>query len=132
MHEFRPVPGTIEHRNLRRKQLCCIFALLGLIAMSLIVAVYIFVFRTVPLQISKETTYITEPLKSDGKQVDYFAAWEQQTYPKNIATEENGYRLIVKHLGPPDAEPWQAAQVSRKLGLAPEDLLLDITYDDLQ
>ncbi len=131
MHEFRPMPGTIEHRNLRRKQFGCICVLLGLIAMSLLAAVYLFVFRTVPLRISKETTYITEPLKSDGKQVDYFAAWEEQTYPKNIATEENGYRLIVQHLGPaPEAQPWHFAQTCQKLDLAEEEILLDMTLED--
>jgi hypothetical protein len=36
-------------------------------------------FRSIALQISEETTVITEPLKSDGKQVDYFAALEQET-----------------------------------------------------
>ena len=31
--------------------------------------------------------------------VDYMAAWEKETYPENMATDENGYRLIVQHLG---------------------------------
>jgi uncharacterized protein DUF1559 len=131
MDEFRPVPETIEHRDLRRKQFGCICVLLGLMAMSLVGAVYVCLFRTVPLRISTETTWITEPLKSDGKQVDYFTAWERQTYPEDIATEKNGYRLIVQHLGTaPEAEPWQTDQISRKLGLAREEIRLDMTFEE--
>ena len=131
MAEYRPVPGTTEHGNLRRKQLGCICVSLGLMAMLLFVTAYVYLFRTVPLQISKETTYITEPLKSDGKQVDYFAAWEQETYPENIATEENGYRLIVQHLGTaPEAMPSHSAQISQKLGLAAGEIQPDMTFEE--
>jgi hypothetical protein len=123
MAEYPPLPGTPEHKSLRRKQWGCVLVLLGLIAMLLLVTAYVCLLQTVPLQISKETTYITEPLKSDGKQVDYFAAWEQEAYPDNIATEENGYRLIVRHLGTgPDATPWHSAQISQKLGLDAESI----------
>ncbi|MDY0167373.1 MAG: DUF1559 domain-containing protein, partial [Thermoguttaceae bacterium] len=70
------------------------------------------------LYISKETTYITEPLKSDGKQVDYFAALRQATYPPNIATDDNGYRLIIEHLGKaPDTTPSEFASICGQLGL---------------
>ncbi|MDY0167247.1 MAG: hypothetical protein RBS80_11935 [Thermoguttaceae bacterium] len=34
------------------------------------------------LRPSKETTYVTGPLKSDGKQVDYFMAIRQETRPE--------------------------------------------------
>lgn len=75
-------------------------------------------FISKPLQVSAETTYITEPLKPDGKQVDYFLAIEQETYPPNLATEDNGYRLIVERLGfGGEAEPWQFEQICQKLGL---------------
>ncbi len=70
------------------------------------------------LRISKETTYITEPLKSDGQQVDYFAALQKATYPANIATDENGYRLILRHLGKGlETEPWYFVQECEELGL---------------
>ena len=131
MAEYRPVPGTAEHKNLRRKQLGCILTLLGLMAALLLVTVYVCVFRTVPLRISKETTYIIEPLKSDGEQVDYFAAWEQETYPENIATAENGYRLIVQHLGTAMEDKfWHVVQINQKLGLAEEEIRLDMTFED--
>ncbi len=136
MAEYPPSPETTEHRNLRRKQLGCICVSLGLIAIVLFAAAYVYLFRAVPLQISKETTYITEPLTSGGKQVDYFAAWEEETYPENIATEENGYRLIVQHLGTgPEATPSHSAQIIRKLGLAAgaiqPDMALEQPYDYL-
>jgi len=85
----------------------------------------------VPLEISKETTYVTEPLKSDGKQVDYFAAWEQETYPENMATEENGYRLIVQHLGTAaDASPSHSVQISHKLGLGAGEFQPDMAFEE--
>lgn len=115
---------------MRRRQLGCIAVGLAMLAGLLFVTAYVGFFRSVPLKISKETTYITEPLKSDGRRVDYFAAWEQETYPKNIATEENGYRLIVEHLGTsPDASPEHAAQVCRKLGL-PGEPVPDMVFQE--
>ena len=131
MAGYGPEPGTTEHGNRRRKKLGCIFVLLGLMAMLLVAAAYVCLFRTVPLRISKETTRITEPLKSDGKQIDYLAAWERETYPEDIATEDNGYRLIVQHLGTaPEVMPWHAAQISRKLGLAAGEIQPDMTFEE--
>ncbi|MGL4595737.1 MAG: DUF1559 domain-containing protein [Thermoguttaceae bacterium] len=54
-------------------------------------------FRT--LKISKETTYITGPMMSDGKRVDYFHAYEQEFYPPEMKTDENGFRLFVAAFG---------------------------------
>jgi hypothetical protein len=72
-----------------------IFVLLFLIA-----AVWVFwSFQEIPLQISPETTFITEPLTANGKWVDYFAAFEQKYYPPEMKTEDNGYRLLAKKLG---------------------------------
>jgi hypothetical protein len=85
--------------------------------------------RTPPLRISKETTYITEPLASDGKRVDYFAVLEKGLYPPEMKTDGNGYRLVVRSLGDAGDEPQEAeggadagahsAQVYEKLGLDP-------------
>jgi len=130
MAGYGPEPGTAENGNRRRKKLGCIFVLPGLMAMLLVATAYVCLFRTVPLRISKETTRITEPLKSDGKQIDYLAAWERETYPA-IATEDNGYRLIVRHLGTsPEATPWHAAQISRKLRLAAGEIQPDMTFEE--
>jgi RNA polymerase sigma factor (sigma-70 family) len=79
--------------------------------------------RTPPLKISKETTYITEPLTSDGTRVDYFAALEKLLYSPEMKTENNGYRLIVRALGDvteDGLEEARSAQVYAKLGLDPE------------
>ena len=119
----RPVAGTVEHQAMRRRQVACIVALLVLFALLLTVVGYFCLFCSVPLEISKETTYLTEPLTPDGKKVDYLAAWEKETYPDNMATDENGYRLIVRHLGvAKDALPAQAPVICQKLGLAESNL----------
>lgn len=81
-------------------------------------------FRGASLKISPETTYITEPLTADGTRVDYFRAIELETYPPTMKTDGNGYRVIVRALGPgidpatPDAD-LLARQVYEKLGLDP-------------
>ena len=121
MTAYRPVPGTVEYKTMRRRQWICIGAALSLLALLFLAAAYICLFRRVPLQISRETTCITGPLKSDGLRVDYLAAWEQETYPKDIATDRNGFRVIVEHLGDsPYAVPWHTTQICRKLGLSGE------------
>lgn len=132
MSEYLPVRGTTEHTSSRRRQFGCVIVLLGMLLVGLLVAGYLCVFRSVPLRISKETTYITGPLKSDGKRVDYLAAWEQATYPKNIATEENGYRLIVEHIGKsPEATTEYFSQLCEKLGLSADTLEPDMPYAEL-
>ncbi|MGD9126386.1 MAG: hypothetical protein PVH19_03320, partial [Planctomycetia bacterium] len=88
----------------------------------LVLLVWICLFRDVPIEISKETTYITEPLKSDGKQVDYFRAIELETYPPNMKTDENGFRIIVRALGVSSesaSDAWNIPQIYKKLGLDP-------------
>ncbi len=123
-------PGTTDDRKLRPRQIGCICLALSLAGLLLSAAVYFFLLRSVPLRISKETTYVTQPRKPGGKQVDYLAAWEREFSPEDIATDENGYRLIVKHLGmSPDALPFQSAQICQKLGL-PETTLPDMTLEE--
>ena len=118
MTENVPLSETTDDKKLRPKQIGCLCLALGLAALLVSAAVYFFVLRSVPLKISKETTYVTQPLKPGGKHVDYLAAWEQEFSPKDIATDENGYRLIVKHLGmTSDALPFQSPLICQKLGL---------------
>ncbi len=93
---------------------------------------------TPPIRISKETTYITGPLAADGRRIDYFRDWEERTYPPEMKTDENGYRLFVRACGDTasryqsrqdpetgelthekiDPEPYRL-QVYEKLGLDP-------------
>jgi hypothetical protein len=80
--------------------------------------------RNPPPKISKETTYITGPLTSDGKRVDYFAALEQEFYPPGMKTDDNGYRLVVRALGDVKddySDKSRTAQAHKKLGLDPTD-----------
>ena len=90
----------------------------------LLLAVFVYwnFLRTPPLVISKETTYITEPLTSDGTRVDYFAALERGFYPPEMKTDDNGCRLIVRALGDAakdEEDGGCSAQVYEKLGLDP-------------
>ena len=81
-------------------------------------------FRAVPLRISPETTFITEPLTSCGKQVDYFLALEQLLYPPEMKTDDNGYRMILQSFGLPEGRNEYSENLRRqfyeKLGLDPD------------
>lgn len=129
MTVYRPVPGSIEYKTMQRRQWICIGAVFGVLAALALAAGYICLVRRVPLKISRETTCITGPMKSDGLRVDYLAAWELETYPKDIATDRNGFRLIIEHLGAsPHAPPWHTAQICQKLGL-PGEPRPDMTFE---
>jgi hypothetical protein len=77
------------------------------------------VLRSVPLRISPETTHVTEPLTPDGRFVDYFAAVEQHAYPPEMATDDNGYRMVLRASGPIErsSSPDETQQRYEKLGL---------------
>jgi hypothetical protein len=84
-----------------------------------------------PLQISTETTFITEPLTPDGKHIDYFAAIQQRIRPDNAATDDNGYRLLVQHLGKsPDSSAEHFETLCRKLGLVADAIQPDMVFED--
>ncbi len=53
---------------------------------------------SIPVTISKETTYITSPLRKDGY-VDYLAALRRQ-YSKGVTADTNGAVLICRAIGP--------------------------------
>jgi len=76
---------------------------------------------TPQLVISEETTRITEPLTAEGY-IDFFKALEQHTYPPEIATDDNGFRIFVRLFG--DVGEMSGAEFYRrqkyeKLGLNP-------------
>ena len=85
--------GTKKKSRLRR--IGRIFGVLFL----LFVIWYVFVGRSVPPRISKETTWVTEPRTPDGKMVDYIAAIELKLYPPEMRTDDNGYRILVRKIG---------------------------------
>lgn len=69
------------------------------------------------IRISKETTYLTEPLTADGK-IDYLAAIEEQ-YAKGI-TAENNFAAVLVALIPSGDGVWEnldRRDVLRRLGL---------------
>ena len=129
MYSGRPVAGSPEHKSMWQRQLVTVAIVLGVILLLLLAALYVCLFRSVPLRISKKTTFVTAPLKPGGKEVDYFAAWVQEHSPKIMATDENGYRLIVRHLGlPAEVEPERVASLCERLGLRPEEIQADVTF----
>jgi len=67
-------------------------------AMFLYVA-WFFLFQSVPLRISPDTTYITEPLDATGKWVDYFRAMELKNDSPEMQTDDNGVRILIRALG---------------------------------
>jgi hypothetical protein len=86
--------------------------------------------RSVPLRISPETTWLTEPLTPDGRHIDYVAAFKQKLYPPEIATDENGYRLVFHHQRLPVMSPELVRKYCEELGLDP-NTPPDISYRDI-
>lgn len=130
-HSTNPVDNVRANgREHGLRRLWIILALLGL-SLATIVSVGRKTMVSVPLVIAKETTYITAPLKDDGKLVDYFAAWERETYPPDIATDNNGFRLIVRRLGAArDSTPAHFAEICQKLGLDIKQIAADRRFGD--
>jgi uncharacterized protein YmfQ (DUF2313 family) len=67
--------------------------------------------------ISKETTYITEPLRPDGY-VDYVAALNAR-YSKGVTPENNAAVLFWKAVGPGLIEPATREEFFKALGMKP-------------
>lgn len=133
MSEDKSLPVLAEVADRPRRAVGCVGAVLtiGLLLLVGCAGAVYFSLRGASLVASKETTYITGPLKSDGKQVDYFAAWEQEISPEGMATDRNGYRLIVQHLGAsPGAAPEHFTQICEKLGLDPDSVAPDRKLED--
>jgi hypothetical protein len=111
-----------------------LYIILAITVIALAVRWGFLCFYAPALKISPETTYLTEPLMSDGKRIDYFRAIENRLYPPEMKTDDNGYRMLVRALGDPtdykefgksvfsykypDSEPFRL-QVYEKLGLDP-------------
>ncbi len=84
-----------------------------------------------PLRISTEKTRVTEPLTPDSTRIDYFAAIQHLIQPDNAATDDNGFRLLVQHLGKsPDSSAEHFETLCRKLGLAADAIQPDMVFED--
>jgi hypothetical protein len=142
MNENQPMLERNDHSPRQSAKGCVLVALGGVaVFLLLVLAAAISFFNSRPLQISEETTYITEPRTADGERIDYVAAIQQARRPKNVATDENGYRLIVQHLGwDPDAghsigtSPDDAhavlAEIYKVLGLSADTMQPALTHED--
>ena len=107
---------------------CCLgcFGFLLLIALINFAFWYCFFRGGASLTVSPETTIITEPLKSDGKTVDFHQAIQKLIEP-NIPANENGFRDVFvgygkqifeadDHLGKTD---WQYSKTCEHFGIDP-------------
>jgi hypothetical protein len=70
-----------------------------------------------PLTISKQTTYLTEPLDRDGY-VDYFAALNQLD-SLGVTPENNAGLLLVRAMGTSDFTPEERTRFYKQLGIEP-------------
>ncbi len=69
------------------------------------------------ITISKETTYITEPLRKDGY-VNYAAALNQR-YREGATQENNAAVLFIKAMGPGEINPKHRDEYFKLLGIPP-------------
>lgn len=90
---------TAEAHSENPRKIGCMVYLWGGGAILLIVF-WFNVFRSVPPRVSPETTHVTEPRTPDGRFVDYMAAVEEFVYPPEMMTDNNGYRLVMRTIGP--------------------------------
>ena len=67
--------------------------------------------------ISKETTYITEPLRADGYP-DYVAALDQR-FSRGVTPENNAAVLFWRAMGPSAVDKRDREKYFQKLGIAP-------------
>jgi hypothetical protein len=90
-------------------------------AIAAIVLLLLLLFMFFPsgplITISKETTYITEPLRPDGT-VDYVAALNQH-YGEGVTPENNAAVLFWQAAGPKAIPPELREAFFKKLGIAP-------------
>lgn len=96
MKETAPLPSS---SNVFSWKFYAINGVISIIIISSVLIWYVF-FRDVPLRISPETTFITEPLTEDGTRVDYVRAYEELIHVPGTNTDDNGYRVILRRLSP--------------------------------
>ena len=107
--------ATTEERQPRK--IGCLVYLWGGGALLLILFWFNIV-RSVPPKVAPEITYITEPRTPSGLFVDYRQAIEQAMYPPEMATDDNGYRMVMRALGPMEKTSDEYTQQRyEKLGL---------------
>jgi hypothetical protein len=102
---------------------CCFGCLGFLLLIALVAATFYFTLFTggAPLEVSPETTIITEPLKSDAKTVDFHQAIQKMIEPEGIQANENGFRNVLLAFGQAMFEnDWQHREMCKQLGIDPQ------------
>ncbi|MDR3232927.1 MAG: hypothetical protein LBT46_04585 [Planctomycetaceae bacterium] len=91
----------------------CGIGCLGLILLAVLtgVVVYYVCLKGHPLEVSPETTVITEPKKTDGQKVDFFKAIQNIAEPK-IPDNDNGFTDVLTGYGSALFESKQSKQIS--------------------
>ena len=120
--------AEMAHVKKSRSSCCffgCCLGCLGLILLFLLCIAsiyYCFFGGGATLIVSPETTVITEPLKSDGKTVDFHQAMKDRIEP-NVQADENGFRDVLLGYGQGvfvTDEHWQHAAMCKELGIDPQ------------
>ena len=89
-----------------------------------------FVFcRNVAPRISPETTYLTEPRLEKHRGIDYFKVIEQRLHTRPMDSDENGFRLLAKHLPLPKLPQEKQTAVYKQLGLS-EKTTPDLRFEE--
>lgn len=91
-----PSENLAEKKRPKWKRLLLILG--GCFVLLVAMAIYSLFGPDPPIRISKETTYITEPIGADGM-VDYFAAI-RQTQKEGVTPENNAAVLLWQAIGP--------------------------------
>ena len=102
---------------------CCLGCLgfLLLIFLLLVGCYYCCFTGGTPLEVSPETSVITEPLKSDGKTVDFHQAIQKLIEPEIIQANENGFRDVLLAFGQAMFEnDWQYRKTCEHFGIDPQ------------
>ena len=98
------------------------FVIAGLYSLNL--------FLDVRLKVSEETTLFTGPLKPDG-QIDYLKVYEDKYSTADLATDRNGFRLIMQKVDLGEVlKGNNLIEVRRKLGLEPEPKTKLLSFTD--
>ena len=101
-----------RHRILSAMLLVFLVLVIGI---AVLAVRFVASFSPVPLVISKETTYITEPLRSDGTP-DYLAALNQRL-SKGVTPENNAAVFFWRAMGPGMIQADRRAENFRTLGI---------------
>jgi len=125
--------AEMQHTQKRRGGCCFFGCCLGcltfllLILLTIVGVWFCFFSGGAALIVSPETTIITEPLKSDGKTVDFHRAIQAMIEP-DIQADENGFRAVLlgygqtifDRWGTGDAADWQYREMSKELESDPQ------------